>query len=188
MKKVKSILISITAVILSAFVLFNTGCKDDDENGTANFNISLKSNNASRATYDAVNIDILQLSIHTSTNPDETDGWFDLPTNTGVYDLLDYNAGNDTIVALDPFLEVQTVSQIRILLADNNTIVVDGNTYDLDTPSAQSSGLKIQVHAVLQPGMIYKVVLNFDVNKSIVETGNNKYKLSPVINATVVQM
>jgi len=47
--------------------------------------------------------------------------------------------------------------------------------------------LKINVHAELQPNMSYKVVLDFDSDKSIVKTGNNKYKLKPVINATLVQ-
>ncbi|PLW97989.1 MAG: carbohydrate-binding protein, partial [Marinilabiliales bacterium] len=63
-----------------------------------------------------------------------------------------------------------------------------GATYDLDTPSAQTSGIKIQVHAQLQPNLKYKIVLNFDPDKSIVMTGNGKYKLTPVINATVVQL
>lgn len=175
------------ALLFSALIISFSGCKKDD-NGTASFSVSMKSSNTSRATYDAVNIDILSASIHTSTNPDETSGWFEIPTTTGVYDLLDLAAGNDTIIALAPFLEVQTVSQIRLLLGDANTIVVDGVTYDLDTPSAQTSGWKIQIHAVLAPDKAYKVVLNFDVNQSIVNTGNNKYKLSPVVNATLVEI
>jgi hypothetical protein len=174
-------------IVLGALIVLFTGCKDEEE-GTASLSVSLESFNVARTTYDAVNIDIQSASIHTSTNADETSGWFELPTYTGIYDLLDYEAGNDTIIALEPFLELQTVSQIRLILGHENTIVVDGMTYDLDTPSAQSSGLKIQIHADLQPNMAYKVVLNFDVDKSIVNTGNNKYKLLPVINASVAQV
>ena len=187
MKKSRATLSIVAVITLGIFLLSLPGCKDDD-NGTASFSVSLKSSNVSRAIYDQGNLDILSPSIHTSSNPDETGGWFELPTYVGIYDLLDYDAGNDTIIALAPFLEVQTVSQIRLLLGNANTIVVDGVTYDLDTPSAQTSGLKIQIHAELQPDLVYKVVLNFDVDKSIVKTGNNNYKLSPVINATVVQV
>ena len=174
------------------FILSQTGCKKDDGNndsqGTADFSVSLKTTNSSRSTYESVNIDIQKVSIHTSTNEDETSGWFELETNTGVYDLLDYEAGNDTIIALDPVLQVQTVSQIRLILGDNNTVAENGETYDLDTPSAQTSGLKIQIHAPLQPNVSYKVVLDFDADQSIIKTGNDKYKLQPVIRANLVQI
>ena len=177
------------AIIASLFLL-QSGCnKDKNSNGgTSVFNVGLTSSDASRSNYEAVYIDIQKVSIHVSTDTSATSGWFDLDVNTGIYDLLEYGAGNDTIIALDPSLDVQTVSQIRLILGDNNSIVESGETYNLETPSAQTSGIKIQVHAQLEPGQAYKVLLNFDVNKSIVKTGNGKYKLTPVINATVVQL
>ena len=185
MKKFRLSMMAAGIVSMALLFLAQAGCKKDES--TANFSVNLKSSNALRSTYNAVNIDIQRVSIHLSANPDETSGWFDLPTNEGIYDLLDYENGNGVVIALEPYLEVQTVSQIRLILGDANTIIVDGTTYDLDTPSAQTSGLKIQVHADLQPDLTYLVVLDFDVNKSIVNTGNGKYKLTPVINATVVQ-
>ena len=188
MRTIKKSLLFSGLILLSIILTFQIGCKKSENKGTAQFSLSLESSNVTRATYDEVNIDILKASIHTSTDAGETSGWIDLPTTTGVYDLLDYDAGNDTIFAFDPFVEVMTVSQIRLILGNANTIVADGVTYDLDTPSAQTSGLKIQVHTQLQPDLSYKVVLDFDVDKSIVNTGNNKYKLSPVINATIVQL
>lgn len=190
MKKIKSILqVSVFMIIASIFFL-QTGCNKDsssDDSGQLEFNVSLTSSTSSRSNYEAVNIDIQKVSIHTSSDSEETSGWIDLETNTGIYDLLDYDAGNDTIIALDPALQVMTVSQIRLILGNNNTVVDSGETYDLDTPSAQTSGLKIQIHAQLQPNLKYKVVLDFDSDKSIVKTGNGKYKLTPVINATLIQ-
>ena len=187
-KQLTSILIALS---MSVFIF--SGCNKDDDNenenpntGTADFNVSLKSTTA-KSTYEAVNIDIQSISIHTSSDSSETSGWFELETNGGIYDLLDYTAGNDTILAFDSVLQVQTISQIRLVLGDNNTIVDDGETYDLETPSAQTSGIKIQVHAELQADMSYKVVLNFDADNSIVETGNGKYKLNPVIDASVIE-
>ena len=176
---------------MSVFIF--SGCNKDDDNenenpstGTADFNVSLKSTTA-KSTYDSILIDIQAISIHTSTDSAETSGWFELETNGGIYDLLDYTAGNDTLIAFDSVLQTQTVSQIRLILGENNTIVDDGETYDLETPSAQTSGLKIQVHAELQADMSYKVLLNFDADNSIIKTGNGKYKLKPVIEASVIE-
>jgi len=179
------------ALLLSAFIF--SSCSDDDDEpetnpvtGTSDFNVSLKSTTA-KSDYEAIFIDIQKVSIHTSTDSAETSGWFELEANEGIYDLLDYAAGNDTLIGFDSLLQVQTVSQIRLVLGENNTIVVEGDTFDLETPSAQTSGLKIQVHAELQPDVSYKVVLNFDADNSINETGNGKYKLKPVIDASVIE-
>lgn len=191
MKKKNTYLQFFGLILLALMFILQTGCNKDENNnpetGTAELNVSLKSSFISRSDYESVNIDIKKISIHTSTDSTATSGWFDLEANAGIYDLLDFENGNDTIIALDTLLQVQTVSQIRLILGNNNTIVESGETYDLETPSAQTSGLKIQIHALLQPNKAYKVVLNFDTDKSIVKTGNDKYKLKPVINATVVQ-
>ena len=94
---------------------------------------------------------------------------------------------NDTILAFDTLLQVQRVSQIRLLLGENNTVIDDGVEYPLDTPSGQTSGLKLQVQADLEAGKAYIVTLNFDPYESVKKTGNDKYKLVPVIETTVVE-
>ena len=185
--RTKSVILKSAIVVFSAFVFLLAGCKKDDNKVDIKFSVSMKSSTESRSNYEAVNIDIQEVSIHTSADSSESSGWFNLDTNTGIYDLMDFAAGNDTIIALDSIMQVQTVSQIRLVLGENNTVVENGETYDLDTPSAQTSGLKIQIHAELQPNVNYKVVLDFDADQSIIKTGNNKYKLQPVINATLVE-
>jgi len=193
MKKRNTLTSLAVLVLFVFFTMAHTSCKKEDDNNnpsteTADFKVSLKSTNSSRSAYDSILIDIQNISIHVSTDTSATSGWFDLETNVGIYDLIDYTSGNDTILALDSLLEVQTVSQIRLLLGPNNTIVEDSVSYDLETPGAQSSGIKIQVHTELQPNTAYKVVLNFDPGSSIIKTGNGKYKLKPVIDASVIEL
>lgn len=190
--KFSSKLLTVIFISLLSSTIFLSSCSDDDDQdnnpatGTADFNVSLEST-TSKSTYDAIYIDIQKVSIHTSSDSAEASGWFELEANQGIYDLLDYDAGNDTIIGFDSLLQVQTVSQIRLVLGENNTIVVEGDTFDLETPSAQTAGLKIQVHAELEPDVSYKVVLDFDADQSILETGNEKYKLKPTINTTIIE-
>lgn len=191
MKFLSKFLTVIFITFLSSTIILSS-CSDDDKEdiqpvtGTAEFDVALKSSN-SKNTYDAIYLDIQKVSIHTSSDTAESSGWFELETNIGIYDLLDYESGNDTIIAFDSLLQVQTISQIRLILGDNNTIIDDGVTYDLETPSAQTSGLKLQVHAELEPDKSYKLLLNFDADNSINKTGNGKYKLKPVINTTIIE-
>ncbi len=103
-----------------------------------------------------------------------------LNVNAGIYNLLDFSNGLDTLIATGT-MNSASVQQIRLILGANNTVVVDNVSYPLSTPSADQSGLKLQVHQTLQAGVMYTVLLDFDANKSIVNTGNGSYKLKPVI-------
>lgn len=101
-------------------------------------------------------------------------------TNNDIYDLLDFTNGLNTLIATGD-LEPGTISQIRLILGTNNSVTVDGMVYMLSTPSAEQSGLKIQVHQTFEPGVSYSILLDFDANQSIVAKGNGEYQLKPVI-------
>jgi len=94
--------------------------------------------------------------------------------------LLDYSNGLDTLIASGD-LEAGKISQIRLILGTNNTVVVDGIVHPLSTPSAQQSGLKLKVNETFEAGVSYSILLDFDANQSIVATGNGEYQLKPVI-------
>lgn len=155
-------------------VLFVTSCKDDSDDMAGQGEMKIYLTDAP-ALYDAVNVDVQGVEVHT-----ETQGWVSLNVNPGIYNLLDYANGNDTLIA-SSMVDVGRVSQVRLILGNNNTIVVAGVTMPLETPSAQQSGLKLNVQADIEPGVTYEMTLDFDASRSIVVTGNSTYKLKPVI-------
>ena len=103
-----------------------------------------------------------------------------LNANAGIYNLLNFSNGLDTLIASGD-LEAGTVSQIRLILGTNNSVTVNGVVYPLSTPSAQQSGLKLQVNQTFEPGVSYSILLDFDANQSVVKQGNGDYQLKPVI-------
>jgi hypothetical protein len=125
--------------------------------------------------YSAVYVDVQGLELTGSNGKTVT-----LNVNKGVYNLLAFSNGLDTLIATGA-MEVTTVGQVRLILGTNNSVVADGISYPLSTPSADQSGLKLQVHQELQAGVQYNLLLDFDANKSIVKEGNGSYKLKPVI-------
>jgi len=120
--------------------------------------------------YTAVNVDIQGVEV--TTNGSITM----LNVNPGVYNLIDFSNGVDTLIATGN-LVAERVQQIRLILGPNNSVEIGGITYPLSTPSAQQSGLKLQVHQTLQAGVAYYVLLDFDANQSIVDQGNGTYSL-----------
>jgi hypothetical protein len=100
----------------------------------------------------------------------------------GLYNLLDLTDGKDTLLA-DAQIPTGDISQIRLVLGENNYIITkSGEKIDLTTPSAQQSGLKVQVKQNVTGGVLYRLILDFDAAKSIVKAGNSgKYILKPVL-------
>lgn len=129
--------------------------------------------------YDAVYIDLQAIEITGSGSSTVL-----VDVNAGIYNLLDFSNGVDTLIAAG-ILEDATVQQIRLILGPNNTVVVNGVSHPLSTPSAEQSGLKLQVHETLQADVLYSILLDFDANQSIVEQGNGSYSLKPVIRTIV---
>jgi hypothetical protein len=156
-----------TAMVMNA-------CKDDSSPSAETYPYEVRMTDTP-GQYTAVNVDIRSVEITGTGGQNVT-----LNVNPGIYNLLNFSNGLDTLLA-SSVLGVSTIQQIRLILGPNNTVVVDSVTYPLSTPSAEQSGLKIQVHQTLQPGILYSVLLDFDANKSIVQTGNGSYKLKPVI-------
>lgn len=110
-----------------------------------------------------------------------------LNVNAGIYNLLDFVNGVDTLIAGGNFPS-GTLSQIRLILGANNTVMDDSVMYPLSTPSAMQSGLKLNVHTTLTAGVAYNLLLDFDAGQSIVNTGNGEYILKPVIRVLDVAM
>ena len=133
------------------------------------------------SVYDAVNVDIQDIQVNTDADTGTQHGWTSLPLyNKGVYNLLDFRNGLDTLLTSQE-LPVGTISQIRLILGANNSVVINGVSLPLSTPSDQQSGLKLNVHATLVGGIEYKIWIDFDAGRSVVVTGGGDYILKPVI-------
>jgi hypothetical protein len=131
--------------------------------------------------FQEVNIDLQSIEVHVGDDDSES-GWRSVSAEKGIYNLLELTNGLDTLIG-EVELPAGKISQVRLKLGNNNSVKVAGEVFDLKTPSAQQSGLKIQVHQTLEEDITYKILLDFDVARSIVLTGNGKYILKPVIRS-----
>lgn len=162
-----------------AQVLFSACDSDKDAVGSATLKVRLTD---APGDYEAVYVDIQGVEIHASETPDANDGWVALKgIRPGVYDLLTLTNGVDTLIASD-VIPAGKLSQIRLILGDKNSVKIGGETFALKTPSAQQSGLKLQVNTTLEDGIVYTLLLDFDAARSIVKAGSTEnYNLKPVI-------
>lgn len=162
-----------------ALVIGLSSCSKDEPTGSSNGTTTFRTHlTDAPCDYDHVFIDVQSVVVKYA---DDTDTTLNVIT-PGIYDLLALNNGIDTLLT-SADIPSGNITQIRLILGENNSIVIDSVAYDLKTPSAQQSGLKIQVNATLTPNTTYDIWLDFDACKSIVERGNGDYNLKPVIRA-----
>ena len=172
-------------LVASAFVLslvplsvFISCKKNGTGDGNARLQVYLTDD---PGDYEAVYIDVKDVQINVTGNGDE--GWQSLAgVKAASYDLLKLVNDDDTLLA-DGAIPSGRLHQLRLILGTENYVKIQGTTelIKLETPSAQQSGLKLNIQQDVQDGILYTITLDFDVSKSIVKTGSNKYMLKPTI-------
>jgi len=180
-QNMRKILVAFVFVLTIASLPFFISCKKNGtEDGTARLQVYLTDD---PGDYQAVYIDVKDVQVNVTGDTDN--GWQSLQgVNAGVYDLLRLVNDEDTILA-DAQIPSGRLHQIRLVLGTENYVKLEGTTdlIKLETPSAQQSGLKLNVQYDVTDERLYTILLDFDVAKSIVKTGNSKYILKPTIRA-----
>lgn len=164
-------------------------CSSDDdssESAEGNARVRIELTDAP-GDYAHVYVEVEDVMIKTSTEGTDEEGWESLEgVRTGEYDLLTLTGGM-TELLVDTEIPAGYLHQIRLVLGDKNSVVLNGTEQPLllKIPSGQESGLKLQVNQELEADAEYTFIMDFDVDKSIVTTGAGGFNLKPVIRVSV---
>jgi len=177
---------------------FLAACGSSGDGGSsAPGSVSVSLTDAPACGYDEVNVTVSRVRVHQSSSADDkAAGWTDITLDPPrKINLLDFNDPTKPIhvepLGLAP-LEPGHYTQLRLVLVANsnnpnqplaNSVVLSGTNTEipLDTPSGVQSGIKLIHQFTVNSGQRVDLLLDFDACKSIVQTGNGKYKLKPVI-------
>ena len=168
---------TIFSALLLASVTFTSCKKNTTSDGTTKVQIKMTD---APGDFDNINLSVKEIVLVSGGKP------YVFASTAGVFDILDFRIGtsNPDILVASGEMPTGEITEIRLVLNETgNTIVVNGVTQELKTPSAQTSGWKVKLNANpnLVDGAAYTLLLDFDAAKSIVSTGNGKYLLKPVV-------
>jgi hypothetical protein len=161
-----------TAMTIAATVLMAVySCQKEES--TTQLTVRLTDN-----PYNAteVNVDIKEVKVNMR---DDDGGWISLSTNQGIYNLLDFQNGIDTVLA-QGIVPTGPVREIRFVLGNKNSITIDSINYPLSIPSGSESGLKLKIDRQLTSS-VDSLLIDFDAAMSILQEGTGDYKLKPVL-------
>lgn len=164
-----------------------------DTGGTGMGSLRLAMTDAPACGYDHVSITVEKVRVHQSSSAEPGDaGWAEIALAAPRrIDLLGLTNGVLAELGQTP-LPAGRYTQLRLVLAPNqgagplaNALRLTGDTDDtpLVTPSAQQSGLKLNVNLEIAANRMADLVLDFDACKSVVVAGNSgRYLLKPVVS------
>ncbi|MCK5077767.1 MAG: DUF4382 domain-containing protein [Calditrichia bacterium] len=169
--------IYLLGIIISLLIFFmqcekNSSNVGDEGAGTVRFLLT-----DAPGEFDSVKISFSNMAAHIDSD------WVEISGDPQTIDLLTLANGNFMVLG-EGELGAGLYSQIR-LFVDSASIGVDGQVYPLEIPSNINTGLKLVHQFTINEGATYELVLDFDVNRSIVIMGPphnpHGYKLKPTI-------
>lgn len=168
---------AITLLLLSA-------CSKTSVNEDSHLVVHLTDN---ATVADAVNIDIQAVKVKfkgtiedaASNNPGNSDDWVWLDTKAGIYNILLLKNGISTKLA-EGGIPGGRIHEMRLVLGNRNTIVIDGNSFPLQLTNNDPFGFKINVVRKMSPDRD-EITIDFDAAASVRQTEAGSYQLSPVL-------
>ena len=162
--------------------LLAVGCSDDDDptaadpTGTGGFELYLVD---APVDFDDVILDVQAVRVHRAA-ADSTAGWIDVRDDSMLVHLLELTNGVTALLG-EAELEAGDYDQIRLVLGQENRVVIDGTEHDLRVPSGQHSGFKIHHRFTVIEGEDYQAILDIDARRSVHRTGNGQFILRPTL-------
>ena len=191
-------------ILLGIILVFLTGCISElvvpennenpaDGSGTGKGTLKIYLTDAP-GDYLEVNIIISKIEGHIAVDGEEgaegeEESWKILKEwDEGL--LVDLTKLEDVSILLASLeLEPNKYTQLRLFLkgGENDAWVVlkdSGLTEPLEIPSVYQTGIKLNRPFEIVEGMITELTIDFDAEKSVIKTGNGKYKMKPVISVS----
>lgn len=172
-----SVLVILPLFVFSSCVKDDNPAAPDPEEQTGTLVIRMTD---SPIAFDSVLIRVDSVRIHVNNSDTLSSGWHTINRTRAIYNLLSLTNGVDTVIGSAP-LPPGTYSQLRLYIGSGSRVVVGGVSHPLTIPSGSQSGLKLNIHATIEPSITYTLLLDFDAARSIHRTGNGGFMLRPVL-------
>jgi len=202
MKKMHSKLLGISTVMIC---LLSISCQKTGTNsggtGAGKSSVNIYLTDDPSLVFDHVFLDISKVEIkveddseasHESEHQGEVDdndsrgetggGWVSVPIHPGVYDILQFRNGLDTLFASTSFDASRELKKVRLTLGSNNSIVLNGTSFPL-TLNGNDNFVVIKIDessVAVNSGGLTNFWIDIDAGRSIRQHGD-KFELKPSV-------
>lgn len=143
--------------------------------------------NGNNSQYDELWIEVTNVLVKVIDDESIPDCWLSLKTTDNpINHLIDISKTSNLNLVRGLNIPEGTIYEIRLVIGNNNTVVIDGKPINLTTNSVYQNGLVSRVNKHLDSNTHYQYNLEFDTSNSVLETQvEGYYILEPSIHTTL---
>jgi hypothetical protein len=142
--------------------------------GTGTMNVRLA--DAPDPTITSIDITFTKLEAHIGSS------WEEIPLADETVNLLDLT--DEDMLLGSAVLPAGSYNQIRLFPSLVTVTDADG-THTVNIGSAANTGIKVNINADLPANAVQTLLLDFNVDKSLIKQGNGQYRLQPVLKGVI---
>ncbi len=151
-------------------IAFFSACKKNDTASNGSTKLSIYLTDDPIVNVDQLLVDIQGLEVKVEDDGvDSLGGWFRLNIRPGVYDILKFRNGIDTLFGTGQIPSGRKLQKLRLTLGNNNAVVINGQQFPLALHNNESSLIVKLEGAVIDevsPDQI-RFWIDFDANRSV---------------------
>ncbi len=162
---------------LSLSFLFLMACqKNADSGGKPAANISVYLTDDPNLQIENLFVDIQRIEVKVEDDGvDSLGGWLNLNIRSGVYDILRFRNGIDTLFATGQIPSGRKLQKLRLTLGNNNRVVINGQSFPLSLHNNEPQIIvKLDESSVdMISAGDFRFWLDFDAGRSVQQKGND---------------
>jgi hypothetical protein len=188
--KMKQVIKWYAATLVLGGALIFTSCKQDKsiEDGNADIpagkaKVTVFMTDHQSLVFDKVFLNIVKMEIKVEDNGvDSLGGWYNLNITPGVFDILKFRNGFDTLFATGTVPQNRKLQKIRFTLGNKNSVVYQGVSHPLEVKDNRGEvEAKLEDSNVDVNGNQFMFWIDFDAHHSIQQKNNNRFELKSKI-------
>jgi len=91
---------------------------------------------------------------------------------------------SDPVILSNVSVEPGVYQELRLVLQNENTIIVNGETHPIKIPSGEQSGLKLKGIFTIPKGKLFSLMIELDTAESVSWNQGQGYRLQPVLRVS----
>jgi Domain of unknown function (DUF4382) len=183
MKSVKRIIAALSAIIVVAMVVISCQKETSPDSGIppGKSKLTVFLTDDPSLIFDSIFIDIQLLEVKVET-PGGAEHWDTLPIRQGVYNILKFRNGVDTLLTT-AYVANGEIKKLRLTLGTRNSVMKNGNSFPLLLHNSNRQVI-IDIPDIdrIDPNT-FQVWIDFDGHGSIIKLRNNQFELRPRIHS-----
>lgn len=172
--------------LTGSLIILLLGCSVNNVNDISDQSIISVSLKAKSGELNEVFIEVKDVQLKLASNLSAPGNWVSLnTTNQGVYNFYDLQENSKLLLVENVSLKSDYLQELKLVLGDENSIIINSQFFDFNISENGLLEAKNSIGLQLLPGKIYDIIIEFDIDESVIFNQQDGFNLEPKIYTAI---